>query len=173
MSKIRVLSPFGSIRSFGPSSLLRFASLPGLPLQHADERHRFQEALAEAHRTALDCSMEDDANATTAPTSSASPRSSGAVHFATFLHLIRSYLESIKQKQMQREEAALRWSFFVVFLRGAKSDTSQLKVFDNELRFLMTANYRNRHVCMVKNPSVTGVVDSLFIFNCLRQARRP
>ena len=120
-----------------------FASLPGLPLQHADERHRFQEALAEAHRTALDCSMEDDA-ATTAPTSCASPRSSGAVHFATFLHLIRSYLESIKQKHMQREEAALRWCFFVVFLRGAKSDTSQLKVFDNELRFLMTANYRNQ-----------------------------
>ena len=116
----------------------------GLPLQHADERHRFQEALAEAHRTALDCSMEDDANATTAPTSCASPRSSGTVHFATFLHLIRSYLESIKQKQMQREEAALRWCFFVVFLRGAKSDTSQLKVFDNELRFLMTANYRNQ-----------------------------
>lgn len=90
------------------SDLLWMLLDSGLPLQHADERHRFQEALAEAHRTALDCSMEDDANATTAPTSSASPRSSGAVHFATFLHLIRSYLESIKQKQMQREEAALR-----------------------------------------------------------------
>lgn len=30
------------------------------------------------------------------------------VHFAPFLHLIRGYLQSIKQKQMEREELALR-----------------------------------------------------------------
>ena len=33
---------------------------------------------------------------------------SPTVPFAAFLHLIRGYLQSIKQKQMQREEAALR-----------------------------------------------------------------
>ena len=33
---------------------------------------------------------------------------SPTIPFAAFLHLIRGYLQSIKQKQMQREEAALR-----------------------------------------------------------------
>eukprot|EP00435_Cladocopium_sp_Y103_P058362 s138_g20.t1 len=79
----------------------------GLPLQHADDRHRFQDALAEAHRTAVDSGSMDDVT-DVRKDSIPSPRSSGTVIFATFLHLVRSYLESIKQKQMQREEAALR-----------------------------------------------------------------
>lgn len=89
------------------SDLLWMLLDSGLPLQHADDRHRFQDALAEAHRTAVDSGSMDDVT-DVRKDSIPSPRSSGTVIFATFLHLVRSYLESIKQKQMQREEAALR-----------------------------------------------------------------
>eukprot|EP00438_Fugacium_kawagutii_P010467 Skav233005 [mRNA] locus=scaffold387:483625:492662:- [translate_table: standard] len=70
-----------------------------IPLQHAEDRHQFHDALEEARRTAVEAgSMEGVEEGTR----------EGHVHFATFLHLIRGYLQSIKQKQIKREEAALR-----------------------------------------------------------------
>ena len=59
--------------------------LLGLPLQHAEDRQRFREALAEAHRTALDCSREE-ATVPTVPT--ASPRSSGKVQGLGLMSLL-------------------------------------------------------------------------------------
>ena len=64
---------------------------------HAEDRHHFYQALQEAERTAVEAGSIEDG--------SSRP---GYVNFATFLHLIRSYLQIFKQKQMQREEAALR-----------------------------------------------------------------
>ena len=55
------------------------------PLQHAEDRQRFREALAEAHRTALDCSREE-ATVPTVPT--ASPRSSGKVQGLGLMSLL-------------------------------------------------------------------------------------
>eukprot|EP00913_Durusdinium_trenchii_P015006 g14075.t1 len=71
----------------------------GMPLQRAEDRQRFHEALEEARRAALDAgsAVEDVGELGTQH-----------VHFAPFLHLIRGYLQSIKQKQMEREELALR-----------------------------------------------------------------
>ena len=88
--------------AFGPdelpvSDLLWMLLDSGLPLQKLEDRHRFHEAVDEARRNAVDAGSMDEVT-----------EGSPTVPFAAFLHLIRGYLQSIKQKQMQREEAALR-----------------------------------------------------------------